>query len=228
MKCFVINVSSYFNIWAWESVITDGEKVEIQIQLPKDLSDTIRAVRHMKIDPKGILDQTVRVYASIGSVKARALLEHDLVVVGLQVAEAGREWEVYLGLKQAIHATFETSSKSRGINDHQAKDFFRKQLSVLLNYKDRWMSPKPQKKKIKPTDFMGSRVHNACMGLTLIDLRRYECFESMFFHLFFLEDKEVLNRGELIRFKMGTVGAIGGACTMGLLDCTVKLERGVG
>ncbi|OIT08680.1 serinethreonine-protein kinase-like protein acr4 [Nicotiana attenuata] len=129
--------------------------VEIQIQLPKDMSDTIRAVRHMKIDPKGILDQTVCVYASIGSVKARALLEHDLVVVGLQVAEAGREWEVYLGLKQAIHATYETSSKSRGINDHQAKDFFRKQLSVLLNYKDRWMSPKPQKKKIKPTDFMG-------------------------------------------------------------------------
>lgn len=50
----------------------------------------------------------------------------------------------------------------------------------------------------------------------------------MIFHPSFLEEKEVLNGGELIRFKMEEVGATGGACTMGLQSCTVTLAKGVG
>lgn len=90
------------------------------------------------------------------------------------------------------------------------------------------MFVKVPKKKIKPTDFMVSEVPNACTGLAVIDLGRCKHSESVSFHLPFLEDKEVLKGGELIRYKMEEVGAIGGGCTMGLQGCTVKLVRGVG
>lgn len=98
---------------------------------------------------------------------------------------------------------------------------------VLLNYKDCWMFLKVRKKKIKLTDLRTSIMYNACTGLTIIDLERYKCFQSTFFHLSFLEDAKVLNWGELIRFKMEGVGVIGGACTMGLQGCVMKLVRGV-
>lgn len=69
-----------------------------------------------------IVDKVVCLCVLIGALKARVLFKLGLVATELLIAEAGREWEQYVGLKQAIPLTVKISSKSRGKQDYQAKN----------------------------------------------------------------------------------------------------------